>query len=223
MNPASYARRETDTFNDATCYDLLLRSARDVIAREGYQKSTVDDIRRAAGVSRATFYFYFRNKQHLFVQAARSLWDEMYALAERRYPGVDPFERVVQANRDYFETWSKERRFLYELFALSLVDEEVANIFREQQRRFEERTERHLQRLVESGRIPADRNPRLLTLALSGMIETFARRFFTDTDPAWEAEHSLDEAVRVLSEAWYRGVYGEESSAASANAVAVDS
>ena len=34
--------------------------------------ATYDDAAKAAGVSRATFYFYFRDKQHVFLQVVRA-------------------------------------------------------------------------------------------------------------------------------------------------------
>lgn len=44
----------------------LLRVAKDVFARRGYAKTTVDDIVLEAGVARGTFYLYFGDKRDAF-------------------------------------------------------------------------------------------------------------------------------------------------------------
>ncbi|MCA9773871.1 MAG: helix-turn-helix transcriptional regulator, partial [Myxococcales bacterium] len=40
----------------------ILAGAADAFARKGYAPTTVEDILRAAGVSRQTFYRFFKNK-----------------------------------------------------------------------------------------------------------------------------------------------------------------
>ena len=48
-------------------YDQVIAGARDVFMREGYEGASVDTIARDAGVSKATLYSYFPDKQHLFL------------------------------------------------------------------------------------------------------------------------------------------------------------
>lgn len=48
-------------------YDQVISGARDVFMREGYEGASVDEIARDAGVSKATLYSYFPDKQHLFL------------------------------------------------------------------------------------------------------------------------------------------------------------
>ncbi len=45
----------------------ILVAARDVFARKGYHQATIDDIVKAAGVARGTFYLYFEDKRAVFV------------------------------------------------------------------------------------------------------------------------------------------------------------
>lgn len=52
-------------------------------ARFGYAKTTVDDVIRMAGTSRATFYRYFDNKQALFRELSGACFRELRALADR--------------------------------------------------------------------------------------------------------------------------------------------
>jgi len=44
----------------------LLEEARSIFARYGYNKTTVDDIAKAAGKGKSTFYYYFKSKEEIF-------------------------------------------------------------------------------------------------------------------------------------------------------------
>lgn len=53
-------------------FDQVLAGARQVFLRDGFEGASVDDIARAAEVSKATLYSYFADKRLLFVEVARS-------------------------------------------------------------------------------------------------------------------------------------------------------
>ena len=51
-------------------FDQVLEGARTVFLRDGYSGASVDDIATEAGVSKATLYSYFPDKQILFICAS---------------------------------------------------------------------------------------------------------------------------------------------------------
>ena len=51
-------------------YDQVIAGARDVFLSQGYEGASVDEIARAAGVSKATLYSYFPEKGLLFMEVA---------------------------------------------------------------------------------------------------------------------------------------------------------
>lgn len=51
-------------------FDQVLEGARDVFMVDGFEGASVDDIARAAGVSKATLYSYFPDKRLLFMEVA---------------------------------------------------------------------------------------------------------------------------------------------------------
>ena len=53
-------------------YDQVLEGARTVFLQDGFEGASVDDIARAAGVSKATLYSYFPDKRLLFMEVAKS-------------------------------------------------------------------------------------------------------------------------------------------------------
>lgn len=52
-------------------FDQVLDGAREVFLRDGFEGAGVDEIARAAGVSKATLYSYFPDKQRMFMEIAR--------------------------------------------------------------------------------------------------------------------------------------------------------
>lgn len=51
-------------------FDQVVDGARDIFLAQGFEGASVDDIARAAGVSKATLYSYFPDKQLLFIEVA---------------------------------------------------------------------------------------------------------------------------------------------------------
>ena len=51
-------------------FDQVLEGARTVFLRDGFERASVDDIAREAGVSKATLYAYFPDKRLLFMEIA---------------------------------------------------------------------------------------------------------------------------------------------------------
>jgi AcrR family transcriptional regulator len=208
MTTFATPRRDDDELRESESYLALIVAARKLIASRGYHVVTISDIIQEAGVSRATFYFYFRDKRHVFVQAANALMEELYELAGRHYPDKDEYSRVVLANVAYLQVWQREAKLIGEFFALSLVDDHVHGIYDYHRRRFEERIDGRLQRLLDQGRIPPT-DPRLLAASLSSMVEFFAFRFFATEDTVSAKNYTFGDAVKILSECWYRAVYGQ--------------
>jgi len=52
-------------------FDQVIAGARQVFLSDGFEGASVDDIARAAGVSKATLYSYFPDKRLLFLEVAR--------------------------------------------------------------------------------------------------------------------------------------------------------
>ena len=84
-------------------FDQVLAGAREVFLRDGFEGASVDDIARAAGVSKATLYNYFPDKRLLFMEVARAecrrAADEAEALIDDQAPVADVLrlagERIV--------------------------------------------------------------------------------------------------------------------------------
>lgn len=67
-------------------FDAVLAGARDVFLRDGFEGASVDDIARAAQVSKATLYNYFPDKRLLFLEVARG---EISSVADNAMEAID--------------------------------------------------------------------------------------------------------------------------------------
>lgn len=199
---ARMARRSSS----ANGRQAILRATHEVVRARGYQRATVSDICRAAGIVRATFYVYFGNKHDAFVAMIRDLVEGLFNVAGQHYQDATEYERIVLANAAFIQTWAREREVLAEWFALALVDDDAKAVFREFRGRFEDRVEGRLRRLQEQGRIP-EGDSRLTTVTLAGMMESFTRRLLDQDEDLGDPRVHFPRVLRAISESWYRTVY----------------
>ena len=80
----------------------LLEAAFGVFARYGYRKTSMDEVARAAQISRQGLYLHFANKEDLFRATLRQAIDAALAAAMRALKEDSPLpERVLKA----FDEW----------------------------------------------------------------------------------------------------------------------
>lgn len=95
-------------------FDQVVEGARQVFMADGFEGASVDDIARAAAVSKATLYSYFPDKALLFCEVAGS---ECRRLADETMQSVNlsgPIREVL------FVAANRVMRFLLSDFSLSM-------------------------------------------------------------------------------------------------------
>ena len=102
-------------------FDQVLRGARDVFLADGFSGASVDDIARAAGVSKATLYSYFPDKRLLFMEVAKT---ECQRQAEEAVELTDydapPRELMTLAARKMIEILTSE--FSQRIFRICVAE-----------------------------------------------------------------------------------------------------
>ncbi len=81
-------------------FEQVLDGAREVFMRDGFEGASVDDIARAAGVSKATLYSYFADKRLLFSEVARIECNRQAEAALAEFDLNDPVEDVLRLAAD---------------------------------------------------------------------------------------------------------------------------
>ncbi|MBM2321565.1 MULTISPECIES: TetR/AcrR family transcriptional regulator [Marivita] len=76
-------------------FDQVVDGAREIFLRDGFEGASVDDIARAAGVSKATLYSYFSDKRLLFMEVATRQCSEQARISIERIDSTRPPQEVL--------------------------------------------------------------------------------------------------------------------------------
>lgn len=173
---------------------LLLEAARTVFAARGYGAATVDDIVKAAGASRATFYLHFANKAEVMAALFQALmpataeyWRKLdQSLSSRR-------ELRVWLN-EALSWWEEHRRILPALHEASVIDSALAT----QQYQGLQRLTDELTGYFAKARGAKRREARLRIELLILQLDQFCMKWIVQETVDVDREMALD----VLSELW---------------------
>jgi len=78
--------------------DRIIRVAWDLFSRKGFEETTLNDIIGAAGISKGTFYYYFRSKD-ILLNTLSVIFDGEYRKLEKTMPSeYDAFEQLMYLN-----------------------------------------------------------------------------------------------------------------------------
>jgi len=102
------ATAESDGKRDRTEDKLekLLTVAASLMAKHGYDQTTIRDVGRETGFSLAGMYYYFKGKEDLLAQIQKrtfaSLLDEQVLIVEEGGEPADQFRRLVRNHLSFF-------------------------------------------------------------------------------------------------------------------------
>src|ERR671930_526677 len=92
----------------------IAQAAKEVFAERGYQYATLEEIAQRAGMSKATIYLYYKNKDDLFLHVVEDLVEtaitETAQAAEA--PGA-PLEKLARMVRGKMAFYEREREFFH--------------------------------------------------------------------------------------------------------------
>jgi TetR/AcrR family transcriptional regulator len=102
----------------------ILEAARRVIARRGLDKATMEQVAEEAGISKATIYLYFRNKEALYFHCVMDRFDEVLTSMKDAVRGVDdPIDKIealvtaqikaIESDKDFFRVFLTERMGIF--------------------------------------------------------------------------------------------------------------
>lgn len=168
-------------------YDAVLEGARTVFLRDGFEGASVDDITRAAGVSKATVYSYFTDKREMFEEVVRRECDRM---AEATLSSVDFSRPPAEVMRTTAQSLT---RFLLSDFSIRMF-----RICASEAERF-----------PELGRAFYKSGPEMGRRRMTGYIEAAqARGELIEADPDMMAEQFAELCKARL---WMRAVLGVQT------------
>jgi len=87
----------------------LLRSAKAIFARDGFEHARIEDIASKAGKTRGAFYDNFKDKEDVFFAMFEESIDRELAELGPMLTGLPNIEKRVEALGDYLRSLSKDR------------------------------------------------------------------------------------------------------------------
>ena len=179
----------------------IVAAAEALLRERPFRELTVDEVMRRTGLSRPSFYVYFRDRNHLVLRVVEHLGSELRAMADRWYKGEGDGPTLVRAACEgVAAVYAEHGAVLRALSDAAVHDTEVEAAYGSLIQSFVEVTAEHIEREIAAGRIvPLDAHE--TAKALVWMNE----RYFTYslgreplTDPAVVVETVATVWSRVL-------------------------
>ena len=154
----------------------LLNAAREVFSQKGFHAATVDDITKAAGVARGTFYLYFAEKPAIFYELMQSFFELVTDAGLAISQDVDTkeayFIRVQEGARRLAHLFRDNRDLVRLAYRESMgMDERLERMVRNFYRRLAEVEAQNIRLGVSLGLLRDDLDPMLVAYAHVGMME----------------------------------------------------
>jgi AcrR family transcriptional regulator len=182
---------------------LALRDALlELVEQTAFKDISVDDLARAAGITRSGFYVYFSDKHDLLVAAAAETAEALYREADRWWHGSgEPEERLTEALSGMAALYERHAALLRVATEVSTYDEEVGAFWRGIVERFIDATATHLRAEQAAGRVPRALDPRATAESLVWMAERCCYVYLAGE------ERRASELVRTLGATWAAVLY----------------
>jgi AcrR family transcriptional regulator len=112
--------RAKPTSSDVAVRDRLLAGAAELFTRKGYNGTTVREIVAFAGVTKPVLYYYFRNKEGIYIELIRGAFAKFDALLdETRKERGKSIERLLRFSDRVFALFmenTKVARLMYSIY-----------------------------------------------------------------------------------------------------------
>ena len=167
----------------------ILTTAAELFRARGYRATTLDDLARRLGMSKATVYGHFRSKEDLLAAIFhRTMTLAEAGLAAIRASGLPPSEQLREVIRHHVRLVVAERAFLTVFFSEegSLPARLQKDIVR-RKARYDRTVRAIVERAARAGEVRVA-EPRLLVLALLGMSNWVYRWYHPGRGRAWDAD-----------------------------------
>ncbi|MCX4747790.1 TetR/AcrR family transcriptional regulator [Kitasatospora sp. NBC_01287] len=175
--------------------DSLLAVTVEVFNTRGYDGTSMEDLSRAAGISKSSIYHHVRGKEELLRLAVGRALDGLFGtLDEPAALSGRPVDRLEHVVRRTTEVLLAELPYVTLLLRVrgNTATEEWAL---ERRREFDHRVAELVREAVAAGELRADVEPRLATRLLFGMINSIAEWY----RPAGSSADGVPDAVVRLA------------------------
>jgi AcrR family transcriptional regulator len=179
----------------------IVDSAFELFAKYGYAKVSVNEIIKAAGISKGNFYTYFHSKQDIFLMIVEQSDASKVTLASRMGENLEPSRRIAQYVRLRLENFlntnhSRWVKFSSEFWATVEMTAEMEKRSSERYDAFAQDLGKVIQEGVENGDFAADTDVSSLVYVIMSMIDGIASMSAVMKHPL--DEHKINMAVEMV-------------------------
>jgi AcrR family transcriptional regulator len=180
----------------------ILDAAEELLREARFSALTVDELMSRTGLSRASFYVYFRDRHHLIMRLTDRIGGELFEMSERWLRGSgDPVEDARAAIEGVTTVYAQHGPVLRAIAEAASHDQEVESIYHDLIERFVVATATRIEDEITRGRIKP-LNPRETSRTLVWMNE----RYLLETLGRIPQE-PVDRVVEALWMVWVRALY----------------
>jgi len=158
-------------------FDALLDVAVRVFLERGYDGSSLDQVARAAGITKASIYYHARGKEELLLRGAGRAFDALYAVLQEPEsssgPAVDRLKHVVRRTIEITMTMTPEVALLLRVRGNTRAEKRIL----ERRREFDHLIAELVEAAQKEKSIRDDLDPRLATRLLFGMLNSISEWF----------------------------------------------
>ena len=194
-----------------------------LLATRRFADLSVADILSEAGVSRASFYFYFASKYTLLSAVSERAVDEVYAVTQtwlHRTGSEPPLDALRTAMGGAVARWSAHGPVLRAIVESSVSSPEIDAQWKRLIERFTAAAAEQIERERVAGVAPAGMDARALAALLTWMTERALYLMVSGGAPDFTDEDAL---VESLAGVWWRAIYGAGPEGTGASSVLLHS
>lgn len=191
--PGSLAERKRQLVRDE-----LSEAALKLLAWQGFEATTIDQITAAAGVSRRTFFRYFRSKEDVIIEFLASLGTQLCGELAARPPQEPPAVALRHAVAVFVDVYAEHEEKSLRLAKLTLTTPALLARYLERQARWRADLASELAR--RAGHDPAsDLRPALTAAVALAAFDTALARW-VDTDGADDLNALTDQTFALVAD-----------------------
>src|ERR687894_667724 len=132
----------------------IITAAEALLRERPFRELTVDEVMRRTGLSRPSFYVYFRDRHHLVLRVVEHIGGELFTMADRWFKGEgDGPELAREATEGIVAVFAEHGPVLRALADAAADDPGVEKVYSELVQSFVDVTAEHIQNEIEAGRI----------------------------------------------------------------------
>ena len=183
----------------------ILDAAEGFLREFPYRKMTVDDIMSRTGLSRPSFYEYFRDRSHLVIKLSERMDARNRALSSQWFTGNNPVEDLRHSTRELVDMYVTNGHLLRALLDAAHNDEAVETNYRERFDKVIASTAQRISEFIASGITRLDGlDPAEIAAALLWMNERYTVEKLGRHDQSADPELVTNTLVAI----WQRVLHG---------------